>query len=106
MPFAKITTAAIGSTAIVLAVPGRTIRVFGYVLVAAGAVAVKWQSAAVDLTGVMTMATGVPLVCPTAPLVAGERAAYLETAAGEALNLNLSGGVQVSGHLEYMYRTV
>lgn len=89
-----------GNNAVVAAHPGYRIRILEFFLVAAGSVAAKWRSAdTTDITGAMTMATGVPLAA-----LAGSsfdpvpKGATLE---GAALNLNLSGGVQVSGYLVY-----
>lgn len=101
--FAKVDTATSGANAIVTAAAGRRIRVVSYVLVAAGAVTAKWQSASTDLTGAMSLITGTPL--PVAPFPLRHSGGYdghLQTAPGEALNLTLGGAVQVSGHLTYV----
>lgn len=113
MPFLSVSTASSGDNTLVAAGnPNQKIRVCGYTLVVASAVTVQWKTGTagsgsnVALSGVMSLITGTPLVCPAAPLNVAARNAYLETAPGEALNLNLGGNVQVSGHLEYEYRTV
>lgn len=97
LQFALVNTAAAGATQLVAAqAAGVKIKVVSYVLVAGAAVTVKFQSAAVDLTGAMAFAAngGVSAV--------GQPSAHLlETAAATALNINLGGAVQVSGHISY-----
>lgn len=80
---------------------GKVIRVLAYVLVGAGTVAAKWKSgASTDLTGPMSLVAASNLVAP--PCISpGIRPAYFETAANEALVLNLSGAVAVNGHILY-----
>lgn len=97
LQFASISTAASGATALVAAAGGTLkIKVVSYALVAAGAVAVKFQSGGTDITGAMSLAANGGVACP------GQPSAHLfETAANTALNINLGGAVQVSGHLAY-----
>lgn len=73
------------------------IRVHSFVLVAAGAVTVAFESSVggPDLTGAMSLITGVPLV------VNFEREGVFQTDSTDLLNLRLGGNVQVSGHLTY-----
>ncbi len=93
---AIINTAASGDTAVVAAVAGKRIRVINYVLTAAGVVSVKFRSATTDLTGAMPFAANGGIAA------AGAQPGYwVQTAAGEALNLNLSAAAQVSGHITY-----
>lgn len=100
---ASISTASSGATAVVAAASGRRIRVVSYVLVAAGAVTAKWQSASTDLTGAMSLITGTPLApAPFPQRHSGGYDGHIQTAPGEALNLTLGGAVQVSGHLTYV----
>lgn len=106
MAFAKISTAASGQTQLVAGQAGRTIRVHAFFLVAASAVTAKFQSGSTDLTGAMSMITGTPLQAQPAPLQVSARGAHFETNAGDDLNLNLGGAVQVSGWIEYSVRTV
>jgi hypothetical protein len=96
LKFASVSTVASGSTAIVAAVTGKKIKVVSYVLVASGAVSVQWRSNATALTGAMSLAGNGGLVVPGQP-----SAHLLQTAVNEPLNLNLSAGVQVSGHVAY-----
>lgn len=94
--FATVDTAASGDTAIVAAVTNKKIRVCNYALVAASAVSAKWRSNTTDLTGAMPFAANGGISCP-----GSSDSVWLETARGEALNLNLSGAVQTSGHVAY-----
>lgn len=97
--FAPIAASTSGDNEVVAAVVGKRIRVLKYTIVAAGAVAAKFATAAggaTDLTGPMPM-----------PANGGVGGAYcpiglFETEAAEALVLNLSAGVAVAGHLTYI----
>ena len=88
-----------GDNSIVAAVTGKRIKVLGLVMVAAGAVTARFESAAggTALTGQMSLITGTPIVLPL-DLEVG----HFETAAGAALNLELSGAVSVDGVLTYV----
>ena len=101
---AAISLAATG--VVVTGVAGKSIRVLGYVIVATTPVTAQWSSGATALSGAMPLIAGVPVVCPAAPMVVAGRAAYLETISGDDLKLTLGAGVQVSGHLEYEFRTL
>jgi len=94
---AKIDHATAGDNAIVAAVAGKRVKVYGIVLVVSAAVNCKWRSAVTDLTGDMNFGGKgegyAQAVQPPAFLLA--------TAAGEALNLNLSAAVAVDGHVSY-----
>lgn len=95
--FASVSTAASGQTAIVAASGGNKTKVVSYVLVASAAVTAQWQSGATGLSGAMALAAngGISAV--------GQPSAHLfETAVNTALNLNLGGAVQVSGHIAYI----
>ena len=93
-----ISTAASGATQLVAApTNGQAIYVVSYVIVATSAVTVKFQSAANDKTGAMSLAANGGLVVigrPDMPLI--------RCNANEALNINLGGAVQVSGHFSYL----
>lgn len=98
-----ITTTAAGDTAVIAGkpavaanpqdTPARRIYVGGYVLVAAAAVTVKFKDSQGDLTGVMTLAAGTPLVVG----FSGAEV-FRPCAAGSDLTITLGGAVQVSGH--------
>ena len=98
--FASVSTASSGDTSIVAAQgSGNKIRVLAYVLVASAAVSVKWRSASTDKTGAMALAANGGVSSGYSPV------GHFETAANEALNLNLSGAQQVSGHIAYYVTT-
>lgn len=90
----KVDVSASGDNTLVAAVAGKRIRVLSMAVVAAGSVSVTFKSGSTDLTGAMSLSQGVPLES-----VSGWGA--FQTAAGEALVLNLSGAVQTSGWLTY-----
>lgn len=99
---AAIACSSSGNNEIVAAVSGKSIAVLGYVLVANGAVNVKWRSASTDKTGLLYLAANGGAAVPVVPLSKlGAGACWFATAAGEALNLNLSGAVAVGGHVLY-----
>lgn len=95
-PFAKIDCSSSGDNVIVAAVPGKSIRVQNYVLIAGGTVNAKFRSDTTDLMGAL------PLTAQAGASFSGAGGPAFETAIGAALNLNLSAGVQVSGHLCYL----
>ncbi len=97
--FVKISGALSGNNTILPAVVGKKIRVLSYRFQAAGDVDVRFTDGAggADLTGAMS----------TGAKGGGGGAAYspvghFETTANTALVMNLSGAVQVSGHLVYV----
>lgn len=94
--FARIDTAALGATQLVAAVAGKKLRVLNFHLIAAGAVNVSLRSAANPITGAY------PLVANAGLAPNGGGFGLCETAAGEALNINLSAAVQVSGAIAYV----
>jgi hypothetical protein len=94
--FAVISENTAADHEIVAAVAGKKIKVTSYTLIGAGAVSVTWKSAAAALSGAMPLAANSQLTAHAS----GQRG-VLETVAGEALNLTLSGGVLVAGHLTY-----
>jgi len=93
--FVAIDEASSGASAQIAAVTGKRIRVMSFFMVAAGAVGVKFQSATTDLTGVMSLAAN-------GGISTTSHSGLFETAAGEALNINLSAAVQVSGSMAYV----
>jgi hypothetical protein len=90
---------------LVAAVSGKVIRVLAYLLSFSGSVNAKFQSnQSTDLTGLHYGIAGTVAASPPVPVnvVAGSRPpACFETAAGEALTLNLSAGTPVGGWLVY-----
>ena len=95
--FATIACSSSGDNTIVYAVTSKKIRVLAYVITASAAVNAKWKSLSTgDKSGLLYMAANggaAPPFCPTG---------HFETAAGEALALNLSSAVAVGGHLTYV----
>lgn len=79
---------------LIAAVTGKAIRVVGGCLFVASSVTVRLDSASTGLTGAMSMIVGVPLRLAND---VGE----IQTVAGEALNVTLGTGVQISGWLLY-----
>jgi hypothetical protein len=94
--FATISTSSSGATSVVAAVASKKLRVLRLSLVANGAVNVKFQSASTDRTGLYYLGANGGWVEPFCPV------GIFETAAGEALNVNLSGAVAVGGSLTYV----
>jgi|SRR5437867_7955666 len=89
-------TSAVGDTTLVAAQGvGVKIRVLGFMLVAAAAAVVTFQSGTggTALTGPMTLATGVAIDADVAPF------GQFETATNTLLNLHQTGAVQLSGWL-------
>lgn len=91
----RINVASSGDTALVAAVSGLRCRVHGLRLSVAGAVIVQIKAGSTVLEVFNFAAAGT-----MAPLQLRFQH-YYETAANEALNINLSGAVQVNGVLEY-----
>jgi len=94
--YAPISAASSGNNEIVAAVTGKKIRVLSYHLSSGGTVNAKWRSANTDKSGLIYTVAGSQVPVAFSPL------GHLETVAGEALNLNLSGAVAVGGHLVYV----
>lgn len=93
--FAKIEADTTGNTQVVAAVTGKKIRVHGALVIANAAVTVKFQSATTDITGPMSLSANGGFAHES---ILG----MFETAAGEALNINLSANQSVGGHLSYV----
>jgi hypothetical protein len=97
--YAPITASASGVTIVVAAVAGRQIVIVRWSLTANGAVNVNWQShvttsIATGLHYMTQFASAGGAYCPVG---------IFATAAGEALDINLSGSVAVGGELTYVY---
>lgn len=94
---AAVNVAASGSTQIVAGVAGKIIYVLHWFLVAAGTVNATWEDGA---AGALTGA--VPLVANSGVSAGSGAGVVLKTTtAGDALELNLSAAVQVSGVVVY-----
>ena len=94
---AKIDCASSGDNTLVAAQTAKKYVVMDVLAVAGGTVNIKFRSGTTDLMG------AIPLVANAgfAPSEAAQ-AGHFETAPGEALNLNLSAAVQVSGWVTYV----
>lgn len=85
------------TTAVVAAVPGKKIRVLNLWVTSGFALTHTWKSASTALTGAMSVTAGFGYA-GVADIVG-----HLVTAAGEALNLTVSGGsILVGGMLTYV----
>ena len=96
--YAAISAVGVGDNEVVAAVAAKKIRVVGFFLVAVTAVTVAFESSAGGdaLTGDMSL--GAPgVLAPGYNPLGG-----VETVAGENLNLELGGAVQVSGAVSYV----
>ena len=86
-----------GAHTIVPIVAGKSVQVFSVVLSVAGATAVTFEDTdGTDLTGPMSLATGVPLVLPFSGVP------WVTAAAGKGLGIASSNAVQVSGTITYL----
>ena len=95
--YATIAATTSGNTPVRAAVAGKKIRVLHAYAKANGAVTVKFQSATTDITGSANLSAAGDDYKP-----GGSLAGLFETAAGEALNVNLSAIVTVGGHVTYV----
>ncbi|MCI0440484.1 MAG: hypothetical protein L0177_15335 [Chloroflexi bacterium] len=84
---------ALGDSLVIAAVPGAKIRVLAIALIATGAVSVHFRSGTTPVSATLPLAANGGFVLP------GLEKGWFETAAGEALNINLgtatATGVQV-----------
>jgi hypothetical protein len=96
--FATISASSSGDNTLVAAVPSKRIRVTSYLLSASAAVNGKFQSeTAGDISGLHYWASAGQGATP-----AYDPTGIIQTVAGEALQLNLSGAVPVGGWLKYI----
>lgn len=93
--FVTLSVSSSGSTELVAAVPGCRIRVLAYNMIAAGSTNVKFRSASTDITGLKYLAANTGIVANYS------EAGWFQTAAGEALNINLSASQAVGGEIVY-----
>jgi hypothetical protein len=98
--FAVISSSSSGDNQLVAAAGvGLKIKVLQYTIVAVGAVNATFRSAATAKTGAFPLVANSGIASPYVPPNAGH---LFETAANEALNLNLSAAVAVTGHITYI----
>jgi hypothetical protein len=106
---APIAASASGDNAIVAAVAGKKIRVKAWSVsnLTAAAQAVKWRSGTTDLTGLWGIGAAIGVIAaqdlPGGPSQGTDF--YFETAAGQALNLNLAAAIAVGGVVQYTLET-
>lgn len=81
-----------GDNLIRAAVPGMRLRLLSYVLVAGGAVTLRWKSGATVKSGPMALGGNGSLTVPHSPT------GHLTTAVGQPLVLNLGKAASVAGH--------
>ena len=98
---ATIQTNSSGNTQLVAAVPGHTIRVVAFVVTASGNENVKFRSNSTDLTGFLYLATHGVCSSPSPTQTPAGVVYQFQTAAGEALNINLAGTSDVGGYVVY-----
>jgi hypothetical protein len=86
-----------GDNTIIVAVASNKILVLGCVLIAAGAVNIRFEDGAggTALTGVMNLTTNSGFTLPFSEI------GWFKTAVNTLLNLELSGGTAVAGTLTY-----
>jgi hypothetical protein len=95
--WAPIDASSAGDNEILALVAGRKIRVIGIKFSVADAVVLTWKSNATALGAAETYKAGGGMSDYWGP-----HGCFFETGVGEALNLGLSGAVQVSGWLNYI----
>ena len=93
-----IDVATSGDNTLVAAVTGKKIRVLSCLLVASGTVTVRFESdsSGTAMTGQINLTTNSGFTLPPSSF------GWMETAAGELLNLELSGATSVDGMLVYV----
>jgi hypothetical protein len=93
--FAAFSESTIDNHAVVAAVAGKSIRVLSYVLAVAGTSeqVIIFKSGTTALTGPMPIESGIS---------AHFEVGLFQTARGEALNIDLGGAIQTSGHITYV----
>lgn len=92
-----IISATSASPIVVAAVPGRRIRVLGYVFTTTTTQGVKWQSNTTNISGNMTLDVN-------GGISSKNETGLVETATGEALRLLPDGAGTINGHIIYVVR--
>jgi hypothetical protein len=106
MPSAVIAASSSGDNVVVAGVAGYAVRVLSYTLSFSAAVNAKWMSdtggGAVALSGSgLHYGVGTSPAPVVVPAPGPNARGLFQTAAGKALNLNLSGAVPVGGQVLY-----
>ena len=95
--YVTVSTSSSGFTNVVVAVPGKKIKVVGYQMTANGAVIIYFASASTPISqNNYSDAAGWEISVPYS------EEGYFETAINEALRINLGGAVAVSVQVQYM----
>lgn len=102
MKYAVVNASASGSNTIVAAVSNKRIRVLSYVIIAAGAVTVTWQSASTAISGPMALAANGGAAPAAGQAVPAGLIGQFETNQGDALVISLGAAVSVAGHITYI----
>lgn len=100
--YAAISTATSGDQTIISADATKKIKVLSYVVVADGTVAITWKRGSTAMSGAMSLVVNTGVASPLGFPGGGS---IFETAANEALVLNLSASIGVRGHLSYYLET-
>jgi len=94
---APLSVAALGNNSLVAAQAGKQIYVCGLFFVTAGAVTVEFRSGTTtSITGVMSFTANQQLVLPFSDV------SWFNTNVGEALTVQLSAAVSVTGGIKYV----
>jgi len=91
-----VNASALGSTAVIAAVTGRSIRIVAAAIITTLANEVKFLSAATAISATWPLGANGGLVLPY------NDHGWVQTAAGEALNINLSVATATGVHVEYI----
>lgn len=94
--FAAFTASTSGDNSVVAAVTSKKIRVLQWRLSSNGTVNVKWRSSTTDISGLTYLIQYAQAASGFSPI------GRFETASGQALNINLSDNVSVSGEIAYI----
>lgn len=90
------TPASSGATQLIAAVAGKKFRVLSLVMITTSANSVKFQSASTDITGLFPLGANGGFTLPF------NEHGWFETAAGEALNINMSAASSTGVQLQYI----
>lgn len=96
--YVPISASSSGNNTLVSADPTKKIKVQSYLIVAAGTVNTTFKSGSNNLSGAIPLVANSGVACPPVKPTDGS---YFQTNANEALILNLSDAVAVTGHLSY-----
>jgi hypothetical protein len=101
--FAVINATGAGAHAVVPAVPNQKIRVLAFTALSTSNVTLQFLSDSTPITGPMPVLASGGMATSIGQLGTGGHGVFglMETEAGEALNLNLSGAAIVGGFLTY-----